>query len=320
MSSLSRAGARRYWWIWAAVIPILAWTVIRLLGLEGGYPLVAMMAFTPYVAIAALLVAGVAVALRNWAAATVSAIAMLCLAVVVLPRTIGSSTAQAAGHETLTVLAANVHHGTADPDALVGLVDRYHPDLLSVEELTPSFARELRRAGIASRLPESMLLVHRSASGAGLYSRLPLTPLPHQTRFFFRMPRAAIVLPDGRRLRVVGIHPYPPINGRVGVWEASLESLPSAGAGTPWVLAGDFNATLDQAQFRDLLDRGYNDAAEVTGKGLESTFPTMGHRFLPPTIAIDHVLADRRLGIADYGVVDLPGSDHRTIHAQLVLP
>jgi hypothetical protein len=26
------------------------------------------------------------------------------------------------------------------------------------------------------------------------------------------------------------------------------------------------------------------------------------------------------LGISDYGVDDLPGSDHRAIHAQLVLP
>ncbi len=316
----SRAGARRYWLIWVAVVPIAVWTVIRLLGLEGGYPLVAMMAFTPYVAIAALLAAGVALALRNWAAATLAAAAMVCLAVVVLPRTIGSETAAAAGHETLTVLSANIHHGTADPDAVVALVDRYRPDLLSVQELTPSFAAKLKRAGIGERLPRSMLLVHRSASGAGLYSRLPLTPLPHQTRFFFRMPRAAITMPDGRRLRVVGVHPYPPLSKNVGRWQAALESLPGAGEGTPWVLVGDFNGTLDQAEFRAVVDRGYVDAGDVAGKGLEPTFPTMGHRLLPPTITIDHVLADRRLGIADYGVVDLPGSDHRAIHAQLVLP
>ena len=317
---LSRAGARRYWLIWAAVIPIVIWTAIRLFGLEGGYPLVAMMAFTPYVAIAALLVAGVAVALRNWAAATVATVTMLCLASVVLPRTIGSNTAQAAGHETLTVLSTNIHHGTADPAAVVALVDRYRPDLLSVQELTPAFAAELKRAGIGRRLPQSMLLVHRSASGAGLYSRLPLTPLSRQTRFFFRMPRAALTMPSGRRLRVIGVHPYPPLSSHDGVWQAALESLPSAGEGIPWVLVGDFNGTLDQAEFRDVVDRGYADAGDVTGKGLEPTFPTMGHRLLPPSIAIDHVLADRRLGIADYGVVDLPGSDHRAIHAELVLP
>lgn len=46
----------------------------------------------------------------------------------------------------------------------------------------------------------------------------------------------------------------------------------------------------------------------------------MGHRLLPPTIAIDHVLVDRRLGVSEYAVEDLPGSDHRAIYAQLVLP
>jgi endonuclease/exonuclease/phosphatase (EEP) superfamily protein YafD len=320
LSALNQAGARRYWWIWAAVIPVLIWTAVRLFGLENGYPLVAMMAFTPYGAVAGLFVAGVAAALRNWAAAALAAAATLCLASVVLPRAIGSSTADPAGHETLTVLAANVHVGGADPHALVGLVDHLHPDLLSVEELTPSFARKLRRAGLGSRLGYSVLQAHRGAAGAGLFSRLPLTPLASQTHFFFRMPRAAVVLPDGRRLRVVAVHPYPPLSGHVDDWQAALESLPSAGQGTPWVLAGDFNGTLDQAEFRDVVDRGYADAGDATGKGLEPTFPTMGHRLLPPTIAIDHVLADRRLGIADYGVDDLPGSDHRAIHAQLVLP
>jgi len=320
VSLLTGAGARRYWWIWAAVIPILIWTAIRLFGLESGYPLVAMMAFTPYVAIAALLVAGVAAALRNWAAAAVAAMATLALAAVILPRTIGSETAEAAGHETLTVLSTNIHHGTADPDAVVALVDRYRPDLLSVQELTPRFAGELRAAGIYERLPQRMLRVNRGASGAGLYARLPLRPLIHQTRFFFRMPRAALTMPDGRRLRVVGVHPYPPLSKKMGAWQAALESLPSADQGMPWVLAGDFNGTLDQTEFRDVVDRGYRDAAEVTGKGLEPTFPTMGHRLMPPSIAIDHVLADDRLGVAEYGVDDLPGSDHRAIHAVIVLP
>jgi endonuclease/exonuclease/phosphatase (EEP) superfamily protein YafD len=315
-----RSGADRYWWIWVAVVPILVWTAIRLFGLEGGYPLVAMMAFTPYVAIAALFIVGIALALRNWAAATLATLAMLCLSAVILPRTIGSSTAEAAGHETLTVLAANVHVGRADPNALVGLVDRLHPDLLSVEELTPSFARKLRQVGIGSRLGHSVLQPQPGAGGAGLYSRLPLRPLAKQTHFFFRMPRVVIILPGRRRLRLVAVHPYPPLSGHVSDWQAALESLPSATQGTPWVLAGDFNGTFDQAEFRDVVDRGYADAGEVTGKGLEPTFPTMGHRMLPPSIAIDHVLADRRLGIADYGVLDLPGSDHRAIYAEVVLP
>jgi len=102
-------------------------------------------------------------------------------------------------------------------------------------------------------------------------------------------------------------------------WREGLESLPTAGRGAPWLLVGDFNATLDQPEFRDLVDRGYRDAADATGEGLEPTWP--GPERLPlGLIAIDHVLADRRLGVAEYGVDDLAGSDHRAVHARLVLP
>jgi len=311
-------GARRYWLIWVAVAPAVLWALIRLLGLDSGFPLAPMMAFTPYAAVAALFVAGVATALRNWAAATVAGVAMLCLAAVVLPRTVGAGTVDPAGRQTLTVVSTNIHHGTADPAAVVALVDRYDADLLSVQELTPSFARKLQDAGLGARLPNSVLETQPKTSGAGLYSRLGMRKLHTPDRFVFRMPRAELTLPGGAHLRVVGIHPYPPQPNRTSEWEAALGSLPSAGNGTPWLLAGDFNATLDQSQLRDILDRGYRDAGDVAGKGLEPTFPREGHLILPVTI--DHVLADSRLGIVDYGVDELPGSDHRGIHAELALP
>lgn len=311
-------GARRYWLIWVAVAPAALWALIRLFGLDSGFPLAPLMAFTPYAAVAALLVAGVATALRNWAAASVAGLAMFCLAAAVLPRAVGAGTVDPAGHRTLTVVSTNIHHGTADPAAVVALVDRYDADLLSVQELTPSFARKLREAGLGARLPHEVLETQPKTSGAGLYSRFGMRKLPGPDRFAFRMPRAELALPGGTHLRVVGIHPYPPQPNRTGEWEAALRSLPPTGAGTPWLLAGDFNATLDQSQLRDLLDRGYRDAGDVAGKGLEPTFPREGHLILPVTI--DHVLADSRLGIVDYGVAELPGSDHRAIHAELALP
>ena len=310
-------GARRYWWVWFFVAPLAAWALIRFLGLGRGFPLAPLMAFTPYAAIAALLVAGLALALRNWAATAVAGLVTLCLALAVLPRAIGDGTVAPEGRETFTVLSTNIHHGTADPAAVLALVDRYEPDLLSVQELTPSFARELSAAGLAAHLPHTLLETHRNTSGAGLYSRFALRKLPAPHRFVFRMPRAELTLPGGGHLRVIGIHPYPPQMNRASEWEEALESLPSAGSGTPWLLAGDFNATLDQSQLSDLLDRGYRDAGAVAGKGLEPTFPREGH--LIPPVTIDHVLADERLGIVEYGVEDLPGSDHRSIYAVLAL-
>jgi endonuclease/exonuclease/phosphatase (EEP) superfamily protein YafD len=316
--TVEATGARRYWLIWVAVIPIALWALVRTFGLESGGQLTSLMWFTPYAAIAALLVTGVAVAFRNWAAAAAAAVAATSLAVAVLPRAIGSETESAVGHETLTVLSANVELGGADASALVALVDRYHPDLLSIQELTPSFARKLHRDGIGARLPHAVLMAQPKGHGAGLYARFPLTPLSHQTHFLFRMPRAMIVLPHGRRLRVVAVHPQPP-NMSVDRWEEALESLPTPGIGIPWVLAGDFNATFDQAEFRELVDRGYRDAGAATGKGLEPTWPSQ-QVFPWGVMTIDHILTDHCLGVAEYGVDGLPGSDHRAIHAELVLP
>ncbi|MFL5833402.1 MAG: endonuclease/exonuclease/phosphatase family protein [Solirubrobacterales bacterium] len=296
-----------------------AWTVVRVLGLDRGVPLVPLMAFTPYVAIAAFLAAGLALALRNWAAALVAALATLCLALAVLPRAIGDGTVDADGREAFTVLSSNVYRGKGDPEALAELVDRYDVDLLAIQELTPRFARDLRRAGIERRLPNAIVEVRKGAAGGGIYSRFPIRPIAPESETFFRMPRVDLRLPDGRHLRLVDVHPLTP--GRTGIdtWEDSLDDLPATGDGVPWVLLGDFNATLDHSRLREILGRGYRDAAAVAGEGLEPTWPNAGHS-TPPLITIDHVLADGRLGIVDYGVEDLPGSDHRPIHAELALP
>jgi endonuclease/exonuclease/phosphatase family metal-dependent hydrolase len=302
------------------VVPVVLWTLVRVLGLERGFPLVPLMAFTPYAAVAALLVAGVAVALRNWAAAAVAALATLCLAAAVLPRAIGDGTVDSAGRETVTVLSANVHHGTADADALVELVERYRPDLLAIQELTPSFDARMRRAGIDRLLPSTVLEMRRDVSGSGLYSSLPMRKIPAPQVFAFRQPRALLRLPDGRRIRVVDVHPYPPQSHHVDQWTAALESLPSTGEGVPWVLVGDFNATLDHSQLREILDRGYLDAGEVAGEALEPTWPADDWASRLPGVTIDHVLTDERLDVVDYEVEELSGTDHRPVWTELALP
>jgi endonuclease/exonuclease/phosphatase (EEP) superfamily protein YafD len=315
---VAAAGARRYWLVWVAVVPVALWALVRVLGLDGGGLIVPLLAFTPYALIAAFFLAGIATALGNWAAAVVAGLATILLGAAVLPRAIGDGTVDPAGHETLGVLSANIHRGTADPAALVGLVERYHPDLLAIQELTPAFVRKLDAAGIGRALPNRVLEVFPEMPelpGVGIYSRLPLHRFgPHDNHRV----SAAVRMPGGRLVRVTDVHPHTPKPGHIGEWADSLEAMPSAGSGTPRVLLGDFNATLDQVELRDVVARGYRDAGEVSGKGLEPTFPRRGT--LPPLITIDHVLADERLGIVEYGVAEQPGSDHRAIHAVLALP
>ncbi|HWA53384.1 MAG TPA: endonuclease/exonuclease/phosphatase family protein [Solirubrobacterales bacterium] len=318
MSGPARAGAARYWWLWVPVLPLAAWALIRTCGWERGSAMVAILAFTPYAAVAALLTAGVALALRNWVAAAVATLATAAFLAAVLPRAIGSETTAPEGRRTLTVLSANIHHGTADPAALVDLVRRLHPQLLSIQELTPSFAAALRTDGIGRLLPYGIVATRPDWGGRGVYSTLPLRPLSRVTVSTTDLPRLGVALPGGGTIRLIDVHPHTPVSGPEARWRVALERLPSAGSGAPWLLVGDFNATLDHAALRAVIERGYRDAGEASGEGLEATWPA--NRSYPPLITIDHVLADRRLGIADYGVADLPGSDHRAIHATIVLP
>jgi endonuclease/exonuclease/phosphatase (EEP) superfamily protein YafD len=83
------------------------------------------------------------------------------------------------------------------------------------------------------------------------------------------------------------------------------------------LLIGDFNATLDHAVLRRLLATGYRDAGDVAGAGLAASWP---YDKLFPRVTIDHVLADRRIGVRGYAVKPVPRSDHRSVFAELLLP
>lgn len=312
-----RAAARRNWLIWLAVVPVALWALVRLFGLDSGFPLAAMMAFTPYAAVAGLLVAGVAVGLRNWPGAVLAGVATLALAGAVLPRALGDATVPAGGHRTIGVLSANAFVGRADPRALVRLADRLDADVLAVQELSPRLAVGLQRAGIGRLLPEAEIAL-RDGTGSAIYSRLPLSRLDEGHVFTFPMPRVRLALPGGGALRLVAVHPITPTRHGTATWEETLASLPGAGAGPPWVLAGDFNATLDNSALREVIGRGYRDAGAVAGRGLVPTWPRNGP--FGPLVTIDHVLADRRLGVVSYSVQEVPGSDHRAVFARLRLP
>ncbi len=308
-------GAKRSWVIWVGVVLFALWALVRLAGLDGGSYLAPLMAFTPWAAIAALLVGVTAAALRNWAATLVAAVSVACLALAVLPRAFGGAERAPASSDQLRILSANIAFGGAHARALMELVERERPDLLAVEELKPTYDYYLRYWGISRLLPHSIISVRPGMPGLGVYSRLPLRRLSAPD---LRTSRVGLSFADGRRLRLVVVHPDTPKLGQVSNWRDTLESLPTAGSGVPWVLVGDFNATLDQSAFRDVVSRGYRDAGATTGDGLDFTWPAGGS--LGPLVTIDHVLADDRLGIADYSVLNLKGSDHHAIRTTIFTP
>jgi endonuclease/exonuclease/phosphatase (EEP) superfamily protein YafD len=305
-------------WLLAAVC--LGWAVLRLLGLERGYPLVPLVAFTPFVAAGAAAIVLVALVLRQRAAALLGAVATLALVAAVAPRALGGpTTPEGAAGPRLRVLTANMQFGRGSAEALVALARRSGADVLSVQELTPELAARLDAAGLAGLMPARVLEAQPGGGGIGLYSRVPLDPHAVIRRATNPSPVGSPQLAGAPPVDVVAVHPVPPVRTRVARWRADLRALPPATPhGRVRILAGDFNATLDHAELRRLLDTGYEDAAAQVGAGLRGTWPR-GRRF-PPPVTIDHVLADERCGIRAVSVHTIPGTDHRAVLAELTLP
>jgi endonuclease/exonuclease/phosphatase (EEP) superfamily protein YafD len=302
---------------WLLVAACAAWAVVRLLGLERGFPLVPLIAFTPLAAAGAVAVAALAALLRERAAAVVAAVLAVVLIAVVAPRALGGPSD--ADGPRLRVLSANMQFGTGSPEALVDAVRRTRADVLSVQELTPELASDLDTAGLAELLPERVIDPRPRGSGNGLYARIPLIPGPITGRLRNPLAVATTRPSGGPPVQLMAVHVTPPFRHQVAAWRSDLRAVPRAEPSGPLrILAGDFNATLDHAELRDLLDSGYDDAADEVGAGLRATWPNA--RRLPPPVTIDHVLADERIGVREFSVHPIPGTDHRAVFAELVLP
>jgi endonuclease/exonuclease/phosphatase (EEP) superfamily protein YafD len=305
---------------WLLVVLCAAWAAMRVFGLERGFPLVPLLAFTPLVAVGAVAVVAVAALLRQWAAALVAAVLAAVLVATVAPRALGGPTdPDGPAGPRLRVLSANMHFGTGSPTALVEAVRSTRADVLSVQELTPDLARALDAAGLAKLMPERVVDPHPRGPGIGLYARVPLTRGAASGTRRNPVAVARTRLPGGPPVELVAVHVTPPFRHQLPAWRADLRSLPRASPDRPVrILAGDFNATLDHAELRRVLDGGYVDAAAEVGAGLRATWPD-GRR-LPPPVTIDHVLADQRCGVREFSVHPIPGTDHRAVLAELVLP
>jgi endonuclease/exonuclease/phosphatase (EEP) superfamily protein YafD len=308
---------------WAVAGALAGWAAARLAGADrlrfAEAWTVPLLSFTPQAAAGAW--AGALLLRRNGPAAA-AAVAGAALTAAVGSRAIPSRQPAAAG-PVLRVLTANLLVGRAAADAVVELACRKHADVLFVQELTDEAAARLQRAGLsdllAHQVPQPMA---HGTRGSGIYARYPLTGGPPAARVSAARCTARLDLPSGQFVQLVCIHappPKPPWSLRATArWRGQLSALPPPGD-TPLILAGDFNATLDHAQFRQLLHLGYVDAASQAGNGLVLTWGPHP-RWRLTLLAIDHVLIDRRCAVLATSAHRLTGSDHRALYAELRLP
>ena len=307
---------------WAVAGGLAAWAVARIAAADrirqAETTAVPLLSFTPQVAAAAPWAAlGLRLTGRRGPAAT-AALAAAALGVLVRSRRIPRPQPGACG-PMLRVLTANLYFGRADAEVIVDRVRQAGADVLFLQELTADAVTRLEQAGLDELMPHALLELRGGSQGSGIYSRFPLSEGPAVAPVHMAQPTALLKLPDGDAVELVCVHPVTPRLGNGGAtrWRAELGVLPPPGE-LPRVLAGDFNATLDHAAFRDVLSLGYADAGLQTGNALTPTWGPPGKK--DAVLTLDHVLVDRSCAVLAYSVHALPGSDHQVVYAQVQLP
>jgi endonuclease/exonuclease/phosphatase (EEP) superfamily protein YafD len=301
------------------VLALLAVVAVRLTGTERGALLVLLVGALPLTLCLAYPLLAVSAWLRSVplvvACLTVVAAQVLLvipsLSAVSLPDDVGAA-------PSLRVVVANLYVRNPDPRAAGQALRELDADVLVVPELDVRGRQGLRESGLLEDLPH---VVESGPDGEvlGLFSRLPLSDVSLRRIGARVMPRATVEI-EGVPVRVLAIHPLPPLGGLEPLWRVALADAAREAAAEdgPVVLAGDLNAGRHHAAFRDLLSAGLRDAHAERGRGLARTWPAR-----LPLLHLDHVLVGDGDG-ADLAVLDvreevLPGSDHRAVVTDLAV-
>jgi endonuclease/exonuclease/phosphatase (EEP) superfamily protein YafD len=294
----------------------VAFVGLRIAGIESVEVLVAAMALTPYVAAFGLLLGLVCVLLRRRVVGFTVLLLAIALATLLVPRLL-SEEQPAADGPRLRIMAINLFAGRADVATVVRIAREQKIDVLVMPEFTVQADTEFTEAGLAEQLPNRVADEDTTGSGTAVLSRFPLTQNALMEETTLAQPTMVVDLPGNDDVELAAVHIQPGVRtGSAGVWRRELGELPRP-AERIRILAGDFNASLDHAAFRALLDRGYADAAEATGDGLE---PTWSKWPLGPPVTIDHIVVDDRCAVGSYEALEIPGSDHKALISEIILP
>lgn len=133
----------------------------------------------------------------------------------------------------------------------------------------------------------------------------------------------AILNVAGRSVTVVGVHLFAPVNPETTtVWQNELATLRTwmIDRERDFVLAGDFNASLNHPGMRELLNAA-TDAASSLGRPMLRTWPARGFRHgrgrCIPVFGLDHALVGDGIVATALSTVLYPGADHLALQVGL---
>ncbi len=313
------------------LVPAVLLSVARVLQPAGG-AWVRLVAFTPFATVLYLL--AVLLLLVAWVRGrggwrgtakvltVFSLVGLLAHAAWASGPFIGSPTAAAASDQTpITVMSSNLRLGEGETARVVEVALANHVDVLVLQEVTQRARAGLRSAGLDEVLPHSAGAAAPGTDGTMVFSTMRLGRVKRLDTGFGSW-QMVLRTPDGP-VRLLAVHPRPPM-GDAREWRADHLVLRAAARETdgPTLLVGDFNATLDHAPMRELVGRGFDDAATEANSQWQPTWPAAGEVSrlsvsVPSLLPIDHVLARGGLRAVRTSTATIAETDHRALVAVL---
>lgn len=283
----------------------------RILDVDGPTPIPQLLAFLPWFLVPGWLALVCAVVARRlvlvgWSLALLGSTAWF-----LQPYGSGQTIPSEEPRAQVRVLTANLQFGQAT-DALLETLRTQRPHLVSVQECDQRCAAALRKPEVRRAYPHQLITGNEPAEGSAVLSVYPLTAgtrVPGQ----LSMP-SAVADVEGIEVAVQVAHPMPPMPDSMDSWRRELGALRTMAAErgrTRTIIAGDFNASQDHAEFRAIVDTGMRDSARLLGRSRTATWPVP---WAPPFGAqIDHVLVSEGLTPVDAQFLELSGSDHQAL-------
>lgn len=279
---------------------------------------VTLQAWGPFVLVGLLLVTMATALLRRWRLLVAAAVALGVALSIALPGLFSHASPKAT--KALTVMAANLGEGRADPTQLMAAIQARDVDVAVLLEVTPEAVEDLQDKGLDEYFTVSVGAARAdSIEGTLVYSRLPLQQVGDPSSVEGIVQPEVVVDVEGTPVSLHGVHlPEPDSADSVEDWRSGLRTLEDwiAEQEGPLVLAGDFSASSGHPGFRALTSLA-EEAHETAGRGWVNTWPVVGQR-LPPYIRRDHVLS-RELTLVDVGDVAIHGTDHAVVWASYAL-
>ena len=235
----------------------------------------------------------------------------------VSPRSVIGCGPSEGGADAIVIHTHNIRLGNSDPARIAAGALEADADVIVLQEVWGDYLQRLAdEPGLSAyrhRAQEPSLGI----SGLAIWSRLPIESSGMNQLVNVPVLQASIEGPTGP-FDLHAIHTTAPITEfQAGSWRAQFLALESYDNRAPSMLVGDFNATMDHRRFRSLLDRGWTDAHEPKGCGLDATWPTGRSRLA--LLRLDHVLVSDHFEVLALDVGQGGGSDHRSVTATVRL-